>query len=251
MLRVDTCIAASWALLLLAVGGSTPGTTARPQKPARDAPSGGGSGSGSGGTSFPPHGTFLAPTRRDTQCKNCPYERCLNALVLTNGTDIEYSCYTVGEPVNLEQYGKTPENVGELTFNRTWLRHTYGLQLGDFCYVSPHDLPTAEIDCPSPLLPPPIHTDARKTTSASPTAATSRSSTSTCPRCRCARGSTPSACCARTATARASPSTRPTPPSRPTASSTTAGARSRPCSPRARPRTSALQTGTASCRSRR
>jgi hypothetical protein len=54
--------------------------------------------------SLPPHATFLAAAQRDIQCKNCPYERCLNALVLRNGTNIEYSCYTIGEPVNLEQY---------------------------------------------------------------------------------------------------------------------------------------------------
>jgi hypothetical protein len=150
MLRADACLAASWALILLTISGSIPDTAARPQRPTKDAPSGSGSGSG-GGSTFPPHVTFLAAARRDTQCKNCPYENCLNALVLTNGTDIEYSCYTVGESVNMEQYVTGPSNITELTDSRTWLRHNYGQQLGDFCYVSPSDLPVAEIDCPSPL----------------------------------------------------------------------------------------------------
>ena len=106
MLRTDACLAASWALILLAI---VPDAAARPQKRSRDAPPGGGSGSGS--TSFPPHSTFSAPARRDLQCKSCPYENCLNALVLTNGTDIEYSCYTVGESVNLEQCGQAPQTI--------------------------------------------------------------------------------------------------------------------------------------------
>jgi hypothetical protein len=110
MLHVDTSVA--WALLLLTVSGSTPGATPRPQKPARDGTSGSG---GGGGSSFPPHVTFQAAARRDTQCKNCPYERCLNALVLTNGSDVEYSCYTLGEPVNLDQYAPSPRQNFELT----------------------------------------------------------------------------------------------------------------------------------------
>src|SRR5450756_1907743 len=61
---------------------------------------------------------------RNAECKNCPYDTCLNALAVTPGTDMGFACWTYGEAINSD---------------RTWLRHHYGTKMADFCYVNPYD----------------------------------------------------------------------------------------------------------------
>ena len=56
------------------------------------------------------------------ECKNCPWGSCLNALAVSPGTELGFTCWTQGESVNSD---------------RTWVRHHYGTRTGDFCYVSP------------------------------------------------------------------------------------------------------------------
>jgi hypothetical protein len=63
--------------------------------------------------------------KHDLQCKNCPYASCLNARIIENGFEMGFSCWTQGE---------------EVAADNTWLRHQYGVGVGDFCYVNPYDL---------------------------------------------------------------------------------------------------------------